>query len=201
MKTLPRQSTLFKVISSRLAAFALAVLATANIAWAPAVPLPDETPLTPAQEASIRDEMTGLGQMLVSGGKSPQEAKLAANAVGLCLGAAYGYGLSRAEAEAVCGEVLDAFIIQPGATHYELTPDDRAWISTKILGWSSELSLLLEPDQLAAAQSTMQACLEGYMRRGEERGDAVGRCALGLLPILNRPELRQRLLQSAGKLP
>jgi hypothetical protein len=157
--------------------------------------------LTPAQEASIREEMTGLGQMLVAGGKSPQEAKLAANAVGLCLGAAYGYGLSRAEAEAVCGEVLDAYIIQPGATRHDLTADDRAWISAKILGWSSELSLLLEPDQLAAAQSTMQACLEGYMRRGEERGDAVGRCALGLLPILNRPELRQRLLESAGRLP
>lgn len=182
--------------SPKLAALLLAALTTLNIAWAQAIP--EGKPLTPAQEASIREEMTALAPILVGGGKSPQEAKLATHAVGTCIGAAYSFDLTRQQADAVCGLVLDAFIIQPGTTHYELTPDDRAWLQMKALGWTTELSAVLEPDEVTAVQSTMYACLEGHMERGETRGDAVGRCAQGLLPFLNRPELQQRLLEIAA---
>jgi hypothetical protein len=185
-----------RTISPKLAALALAALTTVNIAWAQ--PIPEGKPLTPTQEASIRDEMTALAPVLMSGGKSPQEAKLATHAVGTCIGAAYSYDLTRQQADRVCGLVLDAFIIQPGATHYDLTPDDRAWLQSKALGWTDELSSVLEPDEVTAVQSTMYACLEGQMERGESRGDAVGKCAQGLLPLLNKPELRQRLLEVAG---
>ena len=57
---------------------------------------------------------------------------------------------------------------------------------------------MLEPDEVSAVQSTMNACLEGHMRRGESRGDAVGKCAQGLLPLLSTPELRQQLLGVAS---
>jgi len=184
------------MISPKLAALLLAALATLNIAWAQGIP--EGKPLTPAQEASIREEMTALAPMLVGGGKSPQEAKLATHAVGTCIGAAYSYDLTRQQADAVCGLVLDAFIIQPGATHYDLSPDDRAWLQTKALGWTTELNTVLEPDEVTAVQSTMYACLEGQMERGEDRGGAVGRCAQGLLPFLNRPELQQRLIEIAA---
>jgi hypothetical protein len=183
-------------ITPKLAALLLAALTTLNIAWAQAIP--DGKPLTPAQEASIRDEMTALVPALVSGGKSPQEAKLATHAVGTCIGVAYSYDLTRQQADRVCGLVLDAFIIQPGATHYDLTPDDRAWLATKALGWTGELSAVLEPDEVSAVKSTMEACLEGYLERGESRGDSVGKCAQGLLPLLNMPELRQRLVDIAS---
>lgn len=183
-------------IPPKLAALLVAALTTLNIAWAQAIP--EGKPLTPAQGASIRDEMAALAALLVSGGKSPQEAQLVTHAVGTCIGAAYSYDLTRQQADAVCGLVLDAFIVQPGATQYTLTPDDRAWLQTKALGWTTELSAVLEPDQVTAVQSTMYACLEGHMERGESRGDAVGRCAQGLLPFLNRPELQQRLLEIAA---
>ena len=186
-------------ISPKLAALLLAALSTLNIAWSQAIP--EGQPLTPAQEASIREEMTALAPVLVVGGKTQQEAKLATHAVGTCIGAAYSHGLTRQQADRVCGLVLDAFIIQPGATHYELTPDDRAWLATKVLGWTGELSAVLDPDGVDAVRSTMQACLEGHLERGESRGDAVGKCAQGLLPLLNMPELRQRLLDVAGSLP
>jgi hypothetical protein len=183
-------------ISFKLVALLVAALTTANVASAQTVPaIPDGKPLTPAQEASIREEMAALAPMLISGGKTEQEAKLATHAVGTCIGAAYSYDLTRQQADAVCGLVLDAFIIQPGATAYQLTPDDRAWLQSRALGWTSELSAVLEPDEVTAVQSTMYACLEGHMERGEDRGDAVGKCAEGLLPFLNRPELQQRLLE------
>ena len=184
---------------TRLAAVVLAGLSILSIAWSPSIS--EGQPLTPAQEASIREEMAALGAILVGGGKTQQEAKLAGHAVGTCIGAAYSHGLTRQQADRVCGLVLDAFIIQPGATFYQLTPDDRAWLSTKVLSWTDELSAVLDPDGVGAVQSTMQACLEGHMERGESRGDAVGKCAQGLLPLLNLPELRERLLEVAGTLP
>lgn len=179
--------------TKRLAALVLAALALLNLAWRQ--PIPEGKPLTPAQEASIREEMTALAAILISGGKSPEEAKLASHAVGTCIGAAYRYDLTRQQADAVCGLVLDAFIIQPGATQYQLTPDDRAWLQTRALGWTDEASAILEPDEVKAVQSTMYACLEGHLERGESRGGAVGRCAEGLLPFLNRPGLQERLLE------
>lgn len=197
-------------LSSRVAALALALTLLAGnvtVAWGQGLPpvpdvkphIPDPKPLTPAQEASIRDEMAALAAVLVQGGKTPDEAKLAVNAVGICLGAAYGYDLTKSEADAVCGEVLDAYIIQPGTIRYDLTPADRAWVAGKVQDWTSELSLVLEPPQIGAVQSTMQACLEGNMKRGEDREAAVGRCLLGLLPLLNQPEFRQRILEAVGK--
>ena len=182
-----------------LAALLLAALTTARVASAQPIPaIPDGKPLTPAQEDSIREEMAALAPLLIGGGKTPQEAKLATHAVGTCIGAAYSYDLTRQQAEAVCGLVLDAFIIQPGTTFYQLTPDDRAWLQTRALGWTGELSAVLEPDEATAVQSTMYACLEGHMERGESRGGAVGKCAEGLLPFLNRPELQQRLFEIAS---
>lgn len=157
----------------------------------------EESPLTPAQEASIREEMAALAGVLMQGGKSPQEAKLAVNAVGICFGAAYSHGLTREQASVICGEVLDAYTIQPGTILYQLTPDDKQWIASRTTIWTSELSALLEPDQLAAVQTTMQTCLEGYMRRGEDRDGAVRRCALGVMPILNKPEFRELIINSA----
>ena len=183
-------------VSPKLAALLLVALTTLNIAWAQGIP--EGKPLTPAQEVSIREEMMALAPILVGGGKTQQEAKLATHAVGTCIGAAYSYDLTRQQADAVCGLVLDAFIIQPGATHYVLTPDDRAWLQTRALGWTAELSAVLEPDEVTAVQSTMHACLEGHMERGEERGGAVGKCAQGLLPFLNRPELQQRFFEIAS---
>src|SRR5687768_14802809 len=50
-------------IPPKLAALLLAALVTLNIAWGQAIP--DGKPLTPAQEASIREEMTALAPMLV----------------------------------------------------------------------------------------------------------------------------------------
>ena len=183
-------------ISLKLAALLVAALTSVNVASAQTIPsIPDGKPLTPAQEASIREEMGALAQVLLSGGKSPQEVKLATHAVGTCIGAAYSYDLTRQQADAVCGLVLDAFIIQPGSTAYLLTSDDRAWLQTKALGWTTELSATLEPDELTAVQSTMYACLEGQMERGESRGGAVGKCAEGLLPFLSRADLQQRLLE------
>ena len=183
---------------NRLLAVSLVAFATlSTISGAAAQVTKDEIPLTPAQEASIREEMTALAGVLMQGGKSPQEAKLAVNAVGLCFGAAYSHGLTRDQASTICGEVLDAFTIQPGTILYQLTPDDRNWIATRTSIWTSELSALLEPDQLAAVQTTMQACLEGNIRRGEDRDGAVRRCALGLLPILNKPEFQQLVIDSA----
>jgi len=191
--------------SSRIASLALAVLATfatLNTAWAQPVPaIPDPKPLTPTQEAGIRDEMSGLAMVLVNGGKTPDEAKLATYSVGTCLGAAYGYGLTHDQAEAVCGEVLDAYIVQPGTTRYDLTPDDQAWVAGKVQGWTVELAAVLDPPQLVAAQSTMQACMEGHIKRGEEREGSGKRCLLGITPLLNRPEFRQMLIDAAGKLP
>jgi hypothetical protein len=191
-------------LSSRIAAvaLALAVLAPATVAGAQGLPnIPDPKSLTPSQEAGIRDEMSGLAATLVQGGKTPDEAKLAVNAVGICLGAAYGYDLSRDLAEAVCGEVLDAYIIQPGTLRHDLTPADRAWVADRIQDWTSELGLVLDPPQILAAQSTMQACLEGHLKRGEERDESVRSCLLGLRPLLDQPALRQRLLQAVGRLP
>jgi hypothetical protein len=196
------RTLLARLTRSTIPALALAALTTANVALAQAVPaIPDPQPLTPEQEASIRDETTGLAGMLMSGGKSPDEAKLAANAVGICLGAAYGYGLTHDQAEAACGEVLDAYIVQPGTTQYALTPDDRAWVNGKVQGWTSELAAVLDPPQLGAAQTTMQSCIEGHLKRAEPRDDAVRHCLLGILPLLNRPEFRQRLIDAASKIP
>jgi hypothetical protein len=65
--------------------------------------------------------------------------------------------------------------------------------------WTSELSGLVEPDQLVAVQTTMQACLEGNMRRGEDRDGSVRRCALGLMPLLNNPEFQELVINSALK--
>jgi hypothetical protein len=163
--------------------------------------IPDEVPLTPAQEASIRDEMTQLAGWLMSAGKSPQEAKLAANAVGMCLGAAYGRSLTREQASTVCGQVLDAFTVQPGTIAYELTDDDRAWIASSIENWTAALATMLSPEELGAVRSTMAACLEGHMKRGEGRGGSVKACERGLLPLLNRPELVELLLESQKRLP
>ena len=168
-------------VATRLTAFLLAALATLTIAWAPAVP--EAKPLTPTQEASIRDEMAGLGAVLVSGGKSQQEARLATHAVGTCIGAAYSYELTRQQADRVCGLVLDAFVIQPGATSYQLTPDDRAWVSAKVVSWTDEVAAVLDPDEVEAVSSTMQACLESQLERGENREDSVKKCAKGLLPL------------------
>lgn len=183
---------------TRLLALLLAAFATlSTMPGAAAQITKEEIPLTPAQEASIREEMTALAGVLMQGGKSPQEAKLAVNAVGICFGAAYSHGLTREQASVICGEVLDAFTIQPGTILYQLTPDDKGWIASRTMIWTSELSALLEPDQLAAVQTTMQACLEGYMRRGEDREGAVRRCALGLMPLLNKPEFQQLVINAA----
>lgn len=198
-------------ISSRFAALALTLglLANATVAWGQAVPdppatlpdIPDPKPLTPEQEVSLRSEMSALAGALVSGGKTPDEAKLAANAVGICLGAAYGYDLSRDLAQSICGEVLDAYIVQPGTLKYDLTPADQAWVAGRVQDWTSELSLVLDPPQVAAAQSTMQACLEGHMKRGESRQNSVRSCLVGLRPLLDQPALRQRLLEAVGRIP
>jgi hypothetical protein len=189
-------------VTARAALVALAALATVNVALAQAIPpVPDPKPLTPAQDDSIREEMQGLAQVLVNGGKTPDEATLATSSVGICLGAAYGYGLTRAQAEAVCGEVLDAFTVQPGTTVYTLTPDDKTWVAGKVQGWTGELSAVLDPSLLGAAQTTMSACIEGHLKRAEERADSVRHCLLGILPLLNRPEFRQRLIDAANKLP
>lgn len=189
-------------VTARAALVVLAALTTVNVALAqPIPPVPDPKPLTPAQETGIRDEMQGLAMVLINGGKTPDEAKLATNSVGICLGAAYGYGLTRDQAEAVCGEVLDAFTVQPGTTAYTLTPDDKAWVAGKVQGWTGELSAVLDPVMLGAAQTTMQACVEGHLKRAEERDDAVRHCLLGILPLLNRPEFRQRLIDAASKIP
>jgi hypothetical protein len=182
-----------------LAAGVLGIVAALNIAWAPA--LPEGKPLTPAQEASIRDEMASLTGVLVSGGATPQDAKLATHAVGTCIGVAYSYDLSRQKAERVCGEVLDAFTIQPGTIAYTLTPDDRVWLASKIDGWTDELSMLLGPDELTAVQSTMNACLTGHLERGESRGEAIGSCAAGLMPFRDVPGLRERLTALSGARP
>lgn len=192
-------------VTSRVSAFVLAIVIAAlnlQVAWAQGKPaLPDEVPLTPAQEASIREEMTQLAQWLVAAGKSPQEAKLAANAVGLCLGAAYSRGLTRDQAQAVCGQVLDAFTVQPGTIAYQLTPEDRAWMASSIDTWTAALAGMLSPEELGAVKTTMTACLEGHMKRGEGRAGSVKSCETGLLPLLNRPELVQLLLESAKRLP
>jgi hypothetical protein len=193
------QATGTSTIPTKVAALLLAALTTLNIAWAQAIP--DEKPLTEAQQASIREEMAALGAVLVGGGKTEQEAKLAAHAVGTCIGTGYSYGLTRQQADRVCGLVLDAFIIQPGATFNQLTPDDRAWLSARVVGWTDELATVLEPDQVGAVRSTMHSCLESYLERGEGRVGAVSRCAEGLLPMLDMPGLRQRLLEAASKLP
>jgi hypothetical protein len=185
--------------AQRLAAGLLALVATLNIAWAPAIP--EGQPLTAAQEASIREEMTALGGVLVSGGASPQEAKLATHAVGTCIGAAYSYGLDRQQADRVCGLVLDAFIIQPGTVSYKLTDDDKAWLSTRIVGWTDELAMFLGPDEVTAVQSTMNACLTGHLERGESRADAVKSCAMGLMPFLDKPGLRDQLMARISTLP
>jgi hypothetical protein len=182
---------------NRVAAAVLVVTLCAGMPL-PVVAASAETPLTPEQEASIRDEMQALGQILVGGGKTPREAQLAANAVGICLGAAYTHGLTRTQADTVCGKVLDAFIIQQGTTLYELTPDDQALIATRVVDWTDRLGARLASEELDAVRSTMQACLEGYMRRGESPRDAVERCAMGLLPLLNEPELQQLLVNAAG---
>ena len=160
-------------------------------------PTVDERPLTPEEEAAIRNEMAALHAVLVQGGKAPHEAKLAVNAVGVCFGAAYMHGLTREQATAVCGEVLDAFTIQPGSILYQLTAADRAWIESRVTDWTSELAAILDADELGAVRSTMTACLEGNMRRGETREGAVKRCALGLLPLLNRPGLREFVVNAA----
>jgi hypothetical protein len=186
-------------LPGRLGAGLLAILAALNIAWAPAIP--EGKPLTPSQEASIHDEMTSLAGVLMSGGATPQDTKLATHAVGTCIGVAYSYDLSREQAERVCGEVLDAFIIQPGTIAYTLTPDDRAWLSSKILGWTDELSMVLGPDELTAVQSTMSACLTGHLERGEDRGEAIGSCAVGLMPFRDVPGLRERLTALSGARP
>jgi hypothetical protein len=206
MRAYPAGSLLSRVAGL---AVGLAMAVNVSVAWGQGLPnipdvrpnIPDPKPLTAAQEASIRDDMSALAAMLVQGGKTPDEAKLAVNAVGICFGAAYGYDLTRDQANVVCGEVLDAFIIQPGTIKYDLTPADRAWVAGKIQGWTGELSAVLDPPQIGAVQSTMQACLEGHMKRGEERDDLVGRCLMGLLPLLNNPALRQRILEAVGKLP
>jgi hypothetical protein len=198
-------------ISSRLATLALTLglLAHATVTWGQDLPsspatvpdIPDPKPLTPEQEASIRSEMSSLAGALVSGGKTPGEAKLAANAVGICLGAAYGYDLSKEQAQAVCGEVLDAYIVQPGTLKHELTPSDRAWVADNVQDWTSAASLVLDPPQVTAVQTTMQACLEGHMKRGEAKDDSVRNCLLGLRPLLDQPALRQRLLEAVGRIP
>ncbi|MCC7370823.1 MAG: hypothetical protein IT306_20560 [Chloroflexi bacterium] len=177
----------------------LTMMATLGVASAQVTA--EERPLTSAEEASIRQEMATLYGILLQGGKAPQEAKLAVNAVGVCLGAAYMHDLTRQQADAVCGEVLDAFTVQPGTVLYTLTPEDRAWIMSRTTGWTEELSALLEPDELAAVRTTMGACLEGHMRRNEGREGSVRACARGLLPLLNRPELQQLLLEAANRLP
>ena len=184
-------------LSNLLAATALTLLTTTSLGWGTA--LAADSKLTPAQEQSIKDEMAVLGKILVDGGKSPQDARLATNAVGICLGAAYSQGLTRAEADKVCGLVLDAYMIPAGSVAYQLTPDDKAWITSRVGMWTEELKAVLSPDELGAVRSTMQACLEGYMRQGKSRGDAVESCAMGLLPLLNEPDLRQRLVTAAGK--
>jgi hypothetical protein len=184
------------LVMTRLAAACLLLLGTATFVLQVSA-AEAETPLTPEQEAGIRQEMQALGQLLVGGGKTPQEAQLATNAVGICLGAAYSHGLTRPQADTVCGKVLDAFIIQQGTTLYELTTDDRTWIASRVVAWTEALSALLGPEELDAVRSTMQACLEGYMRRGENRADAVERCAMGVLPLLNEPELRELLVTAA----
>jgi hypothetical protein len=186
-------------LTRRLAAGLLAILAALNIAWAPAIP--EGKPLTAEQEASIREEMTSLAGVLISGGATPQDAKLATHAVGTCIGVAYSYDLSRQQAERVCGEVLDAFIIQPGTVAYKLTPDDRAWLESKIQGWTDELAMFLGPDELMAVQSTMSACLTGHMERGESRSDAIRSCAVGLMPFRDVPGLRERLTALSGARP
>jgi hypothetical protein len=189
-------------LSARASLAALAALTIVNVALAqPVPPIPDPKPLTPDQEAGIREEMQGLALVLVNGGKTPDEAKLATNSVGICLGAAYGYGLTHDQAEAACGEVLDAFTVQPGTTGYTLTPDDHAWVAGQVQGWTGELAAVLDPPLLGAAQSTMQACVEGHLKRAEERDDAVRHCLLGILPLLNRPEFRQRLIDAANTIP
>jgi hypothetical protein len=156
-------------------------------------------PLTPEQEAAIRDEMAALYGVLLQGGKSPQDAKLAVNAVGICFGAAYAHGLTRTQTNAVCGEILDAYTIQPGTILYRLTAEDEAWITSRTTAWTSELAGLLEPEQLAAVRTTMQACLEGNLRAGADRTGAVKRCARGLLPLLNEPELQQLVIDAASR--
>ncbi|MGE3273078.1 MAG: hypothetical protein AB7P40_30375, partial [Chloroflexota bacterium] len=173
-------------ILTGLVALAMALFVSTSALAQPVIG--DDVPLTAEQEAAIRDEMAALAQVLVQGGKTPQEAKLAVNAVGICLGTAFSQGLTRAQAETVCGLVLDAFTIQPGTILYTLTPEDRAWIASRVDLWTSQLAALLEPEQVQAVQSTMQACLEGHMRRGEDREESVKSCALGLMPLLNKPE-------------
>ena len=113
------------ITASRIAALALAALTTltfANAASAQAIPaIPDPKPLTPTQEAvRIRDEIPGWWGCSSTAARR-RRSKLAANAVGICLGAAYGYGLTHDQAEAACGEVLDAYIVQAG--HDPLRPD------------------------------------------------------------------------------
>jgi hypothetical protein len=188
-------------IWTRLLAITLAGLATLISVSGVAAITPDEQPLTPAQEASIREEMSALADVLMQGGKSPQEAKLAVNAVGVCFRAAYSHGMTRYQAYSVCGEVLDAFTIQKGTTAYALTADDQAWITSRTTAWTSELSGVLEPEALGAVRTTMQSCLDSNMRRGDDRETAVRSCAKGLLPLLNQPELQRFVMDAAANVP
>lgn len=191
----PRQIR-FRTFTRTMFALILSLAATVGVVAAQATI--EERPLTSAEESAIREEMGTLYGILLQGGKSAQEAKLAVNAVGICLGAGYSHNLTRQQSETVCGEVLDAFTVQPGTVQYTLTPDDRAWIASRTTGWTEELAALLEPDQLMAVRSTMGACLEGHMRRAEGREGSVRACARGLLPLLNKPELQQLLIETAN---
>ena len=83
--------------------------------------------------------------------------------------------------------------------NFDELPPGRTVVRFDILDQLRTISwLVLEPDEATAVQSTMYACLEGHMERGEGRDGAVGKCAQGLLPFLNRHELQQRLVEIAG---
>lgn len=155
-----------------------------------------ERALTQAEESRVNQTIGALGPVLLRGGLSQQEAGLAMNAVRVCLRMAYANDLSQATGERVCGLVLDAFTVDKGATQYTPTQDDQMWIMTRVVGWTEALKSTLSQDELGAVRSTMAACLEGHMRRGEDRDDILGHCAMGLLPLLNESELRVKLLQA-----
>lgn len=182
---------------ARMARLALALVALALPLTVPpgAALAQDERPLTSAEEAHVSQTVASLAPYLASAGLSQQEIGLAMNAVGVCLRTALANDLSQGAADQACGIVLDAFTVDRGATAYQLTPDDQAWIAMQLGGWAEALAGRLSQEELDAVRSSMGACLVGHLRRGEGREEALGSCALGLLPLLNQPELRQRLLQ------
>jgi hypothetical protein len=125
--------------------------------------------MTKAQYDEITSLASDVEKALEAGGVSKEESKVAGKVIQASLIASYSKGRTNAEANQAAAPVLDAFMVQPGASQRELTDAEYREVETSKAVIRDLIKDGLRPDTFDAAMVTAEKAMTKNLRAGEGR--------------------------------